>query len=86
MNAFHHSELIFECLSHGRNLHDSDLDAYSEWLDQNYREYLTARQRFYSLEPRWSSPFWQERQKIDYQKRVPFLDFAHPNSRPNTPA
>lgn len=86
MNAFQHSELIFECLSHGRNLHDSDLDAYSEWLDQNYREYLIAHRRFYSLEPRWSSRFWQERQKIDYQTRAAFLGFPHPNSLPNIPA
>jgi len=75
MNAFQHSELIFECLSHGQNLHDSDLDAYSEWLDQNYREYLTAHQRFYGLEPRWSSPFWQKRQTSDYQEGARFADF-----------
>jgi len=71
MNALQHSEMIFESLSTGTNFHDSDLNAYSEWLDQNYREYLTAYQRFYSSEARWSSPFWKNRQKGNYQMLTP---------------
>jgi len=67
MNALQHSELIFESLSRGKNFHDSDLNPYSEWLDQNYREYLNAHRRFYRSETRWSSAFWQNRKESNYQ-------------------
>lgn len=67
MNAFQHAEMIFECITRSRTIKDADLNTYSHWLDQTYQEYLASRHRFYNLEKRWPSPFWQTRQAISLE-------------------
>jgi flavin-dependent dehydrogenase len=38
------------------------MDAYVRWVNETFQKYVSARQRYYTLEARWlGSPFWQRR-------------------------
>jgi flavin-dependent dehydrogenase len=44
---------------------DAPLNAYSKWMQERFKQYVTARYRYYSAEQRWpQSPFWQRRHAV----------------------
>lgn len=63
MSALDHAEMILDDFTRAKSLRDAEFGVYCARLDDNYRNYLTARRRFYGMEKRWASPFWEKRRE-----------------------
>jgi flavin-dependent dehydrogenase len=59
--AFQHAAWVSEAITASPSPAMADLSTYSANLDKCYQRYLLERERIYSLEKRWSTPFWTKR-------------------------
>jgi flavin-dependent dehydrogenase len=59
--ALHHAVCVSEAIIASSSAAMADLSTYSAELEKCYQHYLLERERVYSLEKRWSTPFWTKR-------------------------